>query len=286
VQSARQLFKRYVSILKEIGFVQIIAEPCLLTKSSEKGIVMMEIHVNNYFVVGHTAAIYETIELINRSGLELKVEKNFTDYLGCEIFFNDNKTKAWIGQQTVVSKIEKNFGDLVIGIGLVKTPVTANFNVIQPKNDNDKISKDYQKVYRSGVGSLLNLVKHSRSDISNAVCELAKGMAGGTPAAFKELQRVLKFVLQTRSYGLYVEPEGDPMKKWEMLIYTDSDWAGDKDSRKSVTGYILYLMNVPILWKSRLQKTVALSSTEAEYSHSAKQPRKSNSFYRYWNPSG
>jgi hypothetical protein len=40
-------------------------------------------------------------------------------------------------------------------------------------------------------------VKHSRPDISNAVQELAKGMAGETPAAFKDLQRVLKFVLQT-----------------------------------------------------------------------------------------
>jgi hypothetical protein len=55
------------------------------------------------------------------------------------------------------------------------------------------------------------------------------------------------------------------MKKLEMVIYTDSDWAGDKDNRHSVTGYIMYLMNFPILWKSRLQKIVDLSSTEAEY---------------------
>jgi hypothetical protein len=55
------------------------------------------------------------------------------------------------------------------------------------------------------------------------------------------------------------------MKKWKMVIYTDSDLAGEKDNRHSVTGYIMYLMNVRNLWKSRLQKTVALSSTEAEY---------------------
>jgi hypothetical protein len=165
----------------------------------------------------------------------------------------------------MVNKIEKSFGELIKGAGLVKTPGTPNFNLIQPKSDFDKISEEDQKVYRSGVGSLLYLVKYSRPDISNAVRELAKGMSAATPAAFKELQRVLKFVLQTKNYGLYIEPNGDSMQRWELVVYTDSDWAGDKDNRHSVTGYIMYLMNVPILWKSRLQKTVALSSTEAEY---------------------
>jgi Reverse transcriptase (RNA-dependent DNA polymerase) len=253
VQSARQFFKKYISILKEIGFVQSIAEPCLLTRSSDKGIVLMVIHVDDCFVVGHTEAVEEIIHMIKKSGLEVKVEKNFTDYLGCEIFVIQDQTKAWMGQQNMINRIEKNFGKFVKGVGFVKTPGTPNFNLIQPKNDDDKISEDAQKVYRSGVGSLLYLVKYSRPDISNAVRELDKGMSGATPAAFKELQRVLKFVLQTRNYGLYIEPKGVPMTKWELVIYTDSDWAGDKDNRHSVTGYVMYLMNVPIVWKLRYQ---------------------------------
>lgn len=50
-----------------------------------------------------------------------------------------------------------------------------------------------------------------------------------------------------------------------MNVYTDSDWAGDKDNRHSVSGYAIFLLDVPILWKSCLQRTVALSSSEAEY---------------------
>ena len=53
--------------------------------------------------------------------------------------------------------------------------------------------------------------------------------------------------------------------KWTLEVYTDSDWAGDKNTRQSVSGYILYLCNVPILWKSKSQKVVTLSSAEAEY---------------------
>ena len=49
------------------------------------------------------------------------------------------------------------------------------------------------------------------------------------------------------------------------LGYTDSDWAANPDDRKSITGYVLFLANSPVSWLTRRQKTVALSSTEAEY---------------------
>ena len=48
-------------------------------------------------------------------------------------------------------------------------------------------------------------------------------------------------------------------------MYTDSDYAGDKSTRISVTGYILFFMGVPIIWKSKSQKSITLSSSEAEY---------------------
>jgi hypothetical protein len=48
-------------------------------------------------------------------------------------------------------------------------------------------------------------------------------------------------------------------------VFCDSDWDGDSETRISVTGFILYLMNVPVCWQSKSQKGVTLSSTEAEY---------------------
>ena len=50
-----------------------------------------------------------------------------------------------------------------------------------------------------------------------------------------------------------------------MKAYCDSDFAGDADTRRSVSGYVIYLMGCPIAWKSKGQKNVTLSSTEAEY---------------------
>ena len=53
-------------------------------------------------------------------------------------------------------------------------------------------------------------------------------------------------------------------EEWELTVYSDSDWAGDKDTRVSVTGYCILLQGVVISWKSKGQKSVALSSSEAE----------------------
>jgi hypothetical protein len=50
-----------------------------------------------------------------------------------------------------------------------------------------------------------------------------------------------------------------------MVSYIDSEWAGDPDSRISVTGFVIYLLGAPICWRSKGQKGVTLSSSEAEY---------------------
>jgi hypothetical protein len=50
-----------------------------------------------------------------------------------------------------------------------------------------------------------------------------------------------------------------------LKIFCDSDWAGDPKTRVSVTGFIIYLLNVPICWRSKSQRGVTLSSTEAKY---------------------
>jgi len=52
--------------------------------------------------------------------------------------------------------------------------------------------------------------------------------------------------------------------KWVINVYSDSDWAGDSATRKSVTGYIIFVMGCPVMWKSRQQTCVGLSSSEAE----------------------
>jgi hypothetical protein len=136
---------------------------------------------------------------------------------------------------------------------------------MHPKKDDPKISPEDQSIYRSVVGSLLYLMKHSRPNIANAVRELLKCMDGATPSAFNEMKRLAKFVMDTDNYVLKVLTTISRAKKWKMTVYTDSDWAGDKDNRHSASGYTIFLSDTVILWNSKLQKPLAVSSSEAEY---------------------
>jgi hypothetical protein len=80
---------------------------------------------------------------------------------------------------------------------------------------------------------------------------------------FRALDRIWKYLNKYPNLGLYYNCNNNT--SLELLGYTDSDWGGDITSRKSTTGYIFLLNNNIISWLSMLQKTVALSSCEAEY---------------------
>lgn len=75
----------------------------------------------------------------------------------------------------------------------------------------------------------------------------------------KLLDKLISYLRGTQNRGLFYQ--SDP----NIIGYSDADWGGDTITRRSTTGYLYLFMNSPISWNSRLQKTVALSSCEAEY---------------------
>ena len=76
--------------------------------------------------------------------------------------------------------------------------------------------------------------------------------------------RVIKYVIDTKDKGLKIAPTMVELE-WKLVVFSDSDWAGDKDGRKSVGGYMIFLNGVLIAWRSKSQKVVSLSSAEAEF---------------------
>ena len=165
-----------------------------------------------------------------------------------------------------MKKLQQFFTEEVKNQRSPNTPGTPSFRITRPGPDDPVIDATQQKRYRSGVGMLLYLVKHSRPDIANAVRELSKSLDRSTPAAYKEMLRVVKYVLDTPTLGLKIFPQGDFQKKlWKLLVLSDADWAGDPDNRVSVTGYIIYLNGIPFSWKSKAQKSISLSSSESEW---------------------
>jgi hypothetical protein len=74
----------------------------------------------------------------------------------------------------------------------------------------------------------------------------------------------LKVVTDTKTFCLKIRPR-NKIKNWILHVFCDSDWAGDSEKRISVTGFIVYLMNVQVCWRSKAQRGVTLSSSEVEY---------------------
>ncbi|KAE9018956.1 hypothetical protein PF005_g5802 [Phytophthora fragariae] len=73
--------------------------------------------------------------------------------------------------------------------------------------------------------------------------------------------KVVRYLLKTKDMGIVY----DGLLGTELESYYDADWTGNRDDRRSVSGMILMLCGAPVVWHSTFQKTVALSSTEAEY---------------------
>jgi hypothetical protein len=79
----------------------------------------------------------------------------------CEIKFNWDMSKAWFGQPHLVKKIEKSFGQYIEGSYKYLTPGTPGYAIVHPLKVEDKLSVEKQTIFRSGVGILLQFVKHS-----------------------------------------------------------------------------------------------------------------------------
>ncbi|KAG7337993.1 gag-polypeptide of LTR copia-type [Nitzschia inconspicua] len=182
------------------------------------------------------------------------------EYIGCSVIDQHDGSKKLI-QPDMIKKIEKEFGDAVSYLKNMKVPMASGINVIRPTEDDPLLSPEDQKDYRSAVGMLSYLVKHSRPDLSNSVRELSKVMDGATDEHVAILHRVIKFVIDTKNRGVLIKPD----KNQGVIAYCDNDFAGDMGNRRSITGFLIYLFGVPISWKSKQQGGVTLSSSEAEY---------------------
>ena len=268
VQASRQYRKKFVSVVKEHDVKETNVDPCLMIKKNESGrpMLYMGTHVDDSLVVGKLKDIEALKDHMEKHGLKTKCEK-FDEYIGCKVVFSKDGKKAWLGQPDTIKKLEREFREEARKLRKYSVPGTPGIGILRPASPNDVVDPERQSKYRSGVGMLLWINK-TRPDLSNAIRELSKVMDGATEQAMKEMMRIIKYVIDTKNVGLKIEPKipkDNKDFKWELEIFSDSDWAGDKDNRKSISGYILFLLGVPISVKSRQQKTVSLSSAEVEW---------------------
>jgi histone deacetylase 1/2 len=153
--------------------------------------------------------------------------------------------------------------DLLRRAGMLKckhaiTPMSATDRL--SALDGDPLSPDDATEYRSLVGGLQYLTI-TRPDVSYAVNRVCQYLHAPRTSHWSAVKRILRYVCLTASYGLLLQPA----PSCDLSAFSDADWAGNPDDRRSTGGYAVFFGPNLIAWNARKQATVSRSSTEAEY---------------------
>ena len=197
VQAAKQFFKKIQDSLVQAGFKSSEADPCLVYKEDQIGVCIMLIYIDDMLIVGTTEAVNEAIQILQQS-FEVKAPTTLEDFLFVQVIKSKNGEKAWFGQPTIIKSLEKMFDEDLKTLQSTLTPVSPGFVGQKVVEDEDKVTEKEQALYRSGVGTLFYLTKHSRPDIANAVRVIQEY---GWSLQIATERRVAKFVLDTKDLG-------------------------------------------------------------------------------------
>lgn len=257
-QSPRQFYLHVKKVLATIGFYSSSYDKCVFIRKHEQGHEYIGTHVDDFYVAVKPEN-YGTIAKKIGEVLAVKELGDESHWLGVKVETVD-KNEVQLSQIAYVEKLLSDYGmqkckpsntplDLGITSAILESPIEEN-----------EWKQTKQLPYRKLIGELVYLSMKSRPDISVAVSMLARYVNRFGFVHWKSVKRILRYLKNTKNYKLGFKPEG-----LNLEAYADSDWSNDVSTRRSRTGYCFYFGGVLVSWKTKIQKSVALSTMEAEY---------------------
>lgn len=175
-------------------------------------------------------------------------------YLGIEV--HQKQGRIILKQSAYAKKLLLQFG--MNDCNPTKYPMESKLQLGKDENGAAVNPTEYRRV----VGSLRYLT-HTRPDICYAVGIVSRFLERPTTMHHQAVKQILRYLRGTEDYGLeYVSDQGE---EGQLIGFTDSNLAGDIVDRRSTGGMAYYLNHNLITWGSQKQKSVALSSCEAEF---------------------
>jgi hypothetical protein len=175
-------------------------------------------------------------------------------YTGIEIEYNDDGSIK-IHQESYIRELLKRHG--MEDCNPVSTPSDPSIKLTKTTDvDNPVNSTEYASI----TGGLMFGACVTRPDIMHATTQCSAYNANPCSRHLMAAKRILRYLAGTSDLGItYRPPTSDPE------VFSDSDYAGNEDTRRSTTGCVVMFNGGAVIWQSRRQPTVALSTTEAEY---------------------
>jgi transposase InsO family protein len=260
-QSPKRWSEEIDSSLRHLGFVASDADPCLYTRLDVDGKVDAVLGL----FVDDVAIACKTMDQMTKLKDSLKARYSMTDagpmdwFLGVRVDYDIKAGFLALSQAAYATDILRRFN--MEECRTVSVPMEARLQVVEGVADKEEIVFMLDKDYSALVGALLYLANCTRPDLAYAVNQLARFMSNPRRVHWLAALRVLRYVRATVTYELrYIREE----ETFTLQGFSDSDWGGDTATRRSTAGYVFICAYAAISWKSTLQKTVAISTCEAE----------------------
>jgi transposase InsO family protein len=250
-QAPRAWFESFTTQLLTLGFHPSSADSSLFIYKEGPIIAFLLLYVDDIVLTGNNPFFLQQLITSLSQVFELKDMGVLHYFLGLQI------TRSSQGLTLTQTKYATDLltKHNMLNCSPCKTPCVPNTRLSatcgKPLTD--------VHAYRSLVGAL-HYLTFTRPDLLFAVHQVCQFMQAPTDIHLTAAKRILRYVRGTIDHGLFYTP--GPIS---LSAFSDADWAGDPNDRRSTSGLLVFLGNNPITWSAKKQLTVSRSSTEAEY---------------------
>ncbi|GJR94704.1 putative ribonuclease H-like domain-containing protein [Tanacetum coccineum] len=242
----------------------------LVTISKKEIFWLSTVYVDDIIFVKTNKELCTGFEKLMKDKFQMSSMGELTFFLGLQV--QQKEDGIFISQDKYVAKILKKFN--YSDVKSASTPVDLEKPLVK---DGDADDVDVH-LYRSMIGSLMYLTA-SRPDIMFAVCACARFQVTPKTSHLLAVKRIFRYLKGKPTLGLWYSRDSP----FELVAYTDSDYAGATLDRKSTTGGCQFLGNRLISWQCKKQTVVATSTTEAEYMAAASCCGQAENYYNQAN---
>lgn len=251
-QASRCWNEKFTSFIKLFGFKQCQSDSCVFISKRDGALTLLAIHVDDGLVVGEK--LNDVLSVIKYLGEKFEIkEMNVGCFLGLEIQQSEDNS-IFVHQTEYARKVLKRFN--MLNCIEIATPADPN-QVLNGFDESDPSNYPYREL----IGSLMYLAIGTRPDIAHAVGVASRFVEKPTIVHERAAKRILKYLKRTINFGiLYIHSTTK-----EIQAFSDADYAGCLDTRRSTSGYAFIFCHGAISWGSERQHSVSLSTAESEY---------------------
>lgn len=251
-QSPKAWFGRFRLAMKKFGYTQSNADHTLFLKRASEKLIALIIYVDDMVVTGNDPEDMSNLKSCLYSEFDMKDLGGLKYFLGIEVIRSEKG--IFLSRRKYVIDLLKETG--MLGCEPIGSPMEQNHGLEECFDQVPADKEQYQRL----VGRLIYL-SHTRPDIAYAVSVVSRFMYNPGQQHMDAVIRILRYLKSAPGRGLMFSKHGH----LNISGYTDSDWGGKGDRRRSTSGYVTFVGGNLVTWKSKKQQVVSLSSAEAEY---------------------